>query len=330
MRPHGWRRLRRLHAHRARSARTVTCVEPCGPGNCAGCCRSDNTCDSLGITNNSCGQGGAACENCTTTGSFCNGLVVPRRLQRDQTTCPAPYTAVRARRDDADHAAAPEPLQRCETSTRSTVACAGGAETAACVAAVAALPARMPDVPHAVQSSRSSRTPASIACAASSVVECLPPHDGLRGRLRADELQRVPRRPPRPAASRWSTTPAGSVERCSTRAARTPTLSSGALQPFLVRELRRVASRRGRSVLRQRSLTVTDDGKREGERTCLERATTRSSFSPGFRPSRRGRCARSSCADRSGTLVHAVVRSKSLDRGGGGARCAPSRAAAAR
>jgi hypothetical protein len=63
----------------------------CGPANCAGCCRPDGTCDTLGITNDSCGQGGDLCASCTDSGSFCNPLVSPRRCSASASTCPAPY-----------------------------------------------------------------------------------------------------------------------------------------------------------------------------------------------------------------------------------------------
>lgn len=68
------------------------CVDKCGPANCpTGCCTTANAC-ALGFENSQCGAGGAACANCTLVpGSFCNGLVDPRRCNNQQNTCPAPY-----------------------------------------------------------------------------------------------------------------------------------------------------------------------------------------------------------------------------------------------
>ena len=63
----------------------------CGPANCPGCCRSDGTCDALGITNDSCGQGGGLCASCTQSGTTCNVLSFPRRCSASSSTCPAPY-----------------------------------------------------------------------------------------------------------------------------------------------------------------------------------------------------------------------------------------------
>ncbi|MBX3221210.1 MAG: hypothetical protein KF795_11875 [Labilithrix sp.] len=114
------------------------CVTRCGPANCAGCCRANNTCDALGISNASCGQGGVACANCSSSGSFCNGLVVPRRCNNQQTTCPASYggcpgvvTPIRT------------PVNVCTDTLLDTLTlpCAAGPKTATCIAAVAALPA---------------------------------------------------------------------------------------------------------------------------------------------------------------------------------------------
>ncbi len=112
----------------------------CGPANCAGCCQANGVCDPLGINNNSCGQGGAACSNCTLSGSFCNGLVSPRRCNNQQTTCPASYTQC------APGVSMPVIAQQQKLCTDAqlgtlTAPCAGGPDTAACVAAVAALPA---------------------------------------------------------------------------------------------------------------------------------------------------------------------------------------------
>jgi hypothetical protein len=67
------------------------CTTACTPDNCPGCCRSATVCDPRGTSNQSCGSGGAACANCTLSGSFCNGFVTPRRCNNQQSTCPAPY-----------------------------------------------------------------------------------------------------------------------------------------------------------------------------------------------------------------------------------------------
>jgi hypothetical protein len=116
------------------------CVQKCGPSNCAGCCRPDGTCDGLGSNNNSCGQGGVACDNCSATGSFCNGLVVPRRCNDDQSTCPAPYNSCAP---GITMPATPQLQNVCTDANLDTLAlaCAGGADTIACGIAVAALPA---------------------------------------------------------------------------------------------------------------------------------------------------------------------------------------------
>ena len=115
------------------------CVTRCGPANCAGCCRSNNTCDPLGLNNNSCGQGGTACSNCNATGSFCNGLVVPRRCSDQQNTCPAAYGSCP---QGVSTPVTPPTQDLCTDAALDTLAtaCAGGADTAACQVAVAALP----------------------------------------------------------------------------------------------------------------------------------------------------------------------------------------------
>ncbi|HVJ91768.1 MAG TPA: hypothetical protein VM580_18330 [Labilithrix sp.] len=114
------------------------CREKCGPLNCDGCCRPDNTCV-LGLTNNACGQDGVTCSNCTTTGSFCNGLVTPRRCNDQQSTCPAPYGEC----PDGVRVPARPALQKLCTGPNLntlTTACASGPHHPNCVAAFAALP----------------------------------------------------------------------------------------------------------------------------------------------------------------------------------------------
>jgi len=115
------------------------CADKCGPGNCAGCCRPSNTCDPLGIDNNSCGQGGVACANCTASSTFCNGLVVPRQCNDKQSTCPAPYNTCP---NGTTTPSRPQLQNRCSDANLDTLAtaCAGGPEAATCITALAALP----------------------------------------------------------------------------------------------------------------------------------------------------------------------------------------------
>ncbi len=116
------------------------CIDKCGPGNCAGCCRPNNTCDTLGIDNNSCGQGGVQCANCSASSSFCNGLVAPRRCNNQQSTCPATYSSC----PNGTTTAITAQLQNlCTDASLDTLttACAAGPNAATCVAAFAALPA---------------------------------------------------------------------------------------------------------------------------------------------------------------------------------------------
>lgn len=116
------------------------CVEKCGPANCAGCCLPNNTCDPLGNNNNACGQGGVQCANCTASSSFCNGLVVPRRCNDQQSTCPAPYNSCP---NGTATAITPQLQNRCSDANLDTLigACHGGPNTPACITAYAALPA---------------------------------------------------------------------------------------------------------------------------------------------------------------------------------------------
>ncbi|HVH47459.1 MAG TPA: hypothetical protein VM925_34225 [Labilithrix sp.] len=114
------------------------CQTKCGPANCAGCCRANNTCNALGIDNNACGQGGAACVNCTSSGSFCSGLVSPRRCNNQQNTCPATYGTCAA----GIRTPVTAPLQNvCSDTSLDALAtsCGGGPDTTTCVAAFAAL-----------------------------------------------------------------------------------------------------------------------------------------------------------------------------------------------
>lgn len=116
------------------------CVERCGPSTCAGCCRPNNTCDALGSHDTSCGQGGVACASCAATGSFCNGLVVPRRCSSEQSTCPAPYA------ECPNGTTTPIAVQlqgRCSDASLDTLttACKDGPGSPTCVATFSALPA---------------------------------------------------------------------------------------------------------------------------------------------------------------------------------------------
>lgn len=73
------------------SCQNQQCSVPCGPGTCPnGCCDPFLGCRP-GNTTAACGTGGVTCASCA--GSFCNGLVVPRRCNTQQSTCPAPYGA---------------------------------------------------------------------------------------------------------------------------------------------------------------------------------------------------------------------------------------------
>lgn len=143
------------------------CITQCGPSNCAGCCRANNTCDPLGNSNNACGQGGAACANCTASGSFCNGLVTPRRCNDNQTTCPAPYATCPA---GVTMPVITQLQNVCSDANLDTLtaACADGPTAPACVTAVNALPAACRTCLAPFNHPFSQRT-GLYACAASSV-----------------------------------------------------------------------------------------------------------------------------------------------------------------
>lgn len=49
----------------------VTASSTCNSTNCSGCC-TGNTCDSYGVSNNSCGQNAQTCDNCTAKGGVCD------------------------------------------------------------------------------------------------------------------------------------------------------------------------------------------------------------------------------------------------------------------
>jgi len=81
-----------------------------------------------------------ACADCTASGSFCNGLVVPRECNDQQTTCPAAYNTC----PNGTSMPIRQQLQNVCSDTNLdtlTTACAGGPETATCIGAIAALPA---------------------------------------------------------------------------------------------------------------------------------------------------------------------------------------------
>jgi hypothetical protein len=116
-----------------------SCQVKCGPGNCNGCCRADNSCNPSGIDNTSCGQNGAACLNCSASGSFCNGFVAPRTCNNQQSTCPAPYG------NCAQGTRTPVTPQLQKVCTNAqldslTAGCASGPTTPSCQTALAALP----------------------------------------------------------------------------------------------------------------------------------------------------------------------------------------------
>jgi hypothetical protein len=115
------------------------CVTKCGPGNCAGCCRTNNTCDVAGISNSSCGENGAACANCSASGSFCNGLVAPRRCNNQQTTCPTSFGLCPI---GVTMPVIAQQQQVCTDGNLDTLtaACVGGPGAPGCAAAMAALP----------------------------------------------------------------------------------------------------------------------------------------------------------------------------------------------
>jgi hypothetical protein len=108
-----------------------TCQTACGPSNCSGCCQADGTC-APGIGNGACGGNGAACADCRNTGSFCNGLVVPRVCNDQQTTCPAPYGGCLG---GTSEPIIPQQQGVCTDSQLDALAsaCAGGPEAPDCV-----------------------------------------------------------------------------------------------------------------------------------------------------------------------------------------------------
>ncbi len=66
---------------------------PCTPTSCAnGCCDANGVCEA-GFLDTACGQGGATCANCTTSGATCDTAVTPRVCNTAQMTCPATYSA---------------------------------------------------------------------------------------------------------------------------------------------------------------------------------------------------------------------------------------------
>ena len=112
------------------------CREKCGPANCSGCCRN-NTCVG-GTADNACGIDGATCTNCSAAGSYCNGLVSPRRCNNQQTTCPAPYGSCPLGTRMPPIATEQRRCTNVELD-RLAAECVAGPESAACVAAYATL-----------------------------------------------------------------------------------------------------------------------------------------------------------------------------------------------
>lgn len=110
----------------------TTCADTC-----PGCCQG-NQCFG-GFLNNRCGSGGAACQNCQLQGTTCDTAADPRAC-RAQPVCPSTYgqcpngvtTAVRPRNQNLCTASELQDLR---------AACAGGADSAACVAFFAFLQA---------------------------------------------------------------------------------------------------------------------------------------------------------------------------------------------
>jgi hypothetical protein len=94
----------------------------------------DDTCV-LGVANDACGAGGVACDNCR-GGSFCNGLVVPRRCNDQQDTCPADYPACPPGTSTPITAEQQGTCSEGELD-KLAAACAGGPETPDCVAVMA-------------------------------------------------------------------------------------------------------------------------------------------------------------------------------------------------
>ncbi len=115
------------------------CRDKCGPANCSGCCQANNTC-ATGIANNACGSGGIACSNCNVGNSFCNGLVVPRRCNNQQNTCPAPYPQCPGGTTTPQTPALQSVCTDADLDLIAT-ACALGPDTGTCAATVAAAPA---------------------------------------------------------------------------------------------------------------------------------------------------------------------------------------------
>jgi hypothetical protein len=109
----------------------------CNASTCPdGCCRG-NSCES-GFASNACGEGGAACANCTASSSYCNGLVSPRRCNNQQNECPADYGAC-----NAGPIPAPQLRQNlCRPRDLSALlnACINGPEDAACIKMMSSLP----------------------------------------------------------------------------------------------------------------------------------------------------------------------------------------------
>jgi hypothetical protein len=105
-------------------------VTTCTPQNCAGCCDASGTCQA-GFLDNQCGQGGAACANCSAQMETCNTTASPRACTMQTMTCPAPFAGC----SPGDSTPWPPVVRGACSATdlaNARNACNSGAHTAAC------------------------------------------------------------------------------------------------------------------------------------------------------------------------------------------------------
>ena len=115
------------------------CRTPCNAQNCASGCCEGNTCRA-GVGNARCGSGGAQCENCTAQGQTCD---TNTRVCVAPNVCPEPYPGCGA----GVTTPVPAPTHVCSSQDLqdAAVACAQGANQAACNAFFAFLAQTTPD-----------------------------------------------------------------------------------------------------------------------------------------------------------------------------------------
>jgi len=103
----------------------------CSGQSCAGCCDVGGNCQG-GFLDTQCGQGGAACANCSTQGKLCDTASDPRVCASMVSICPATYSSC----PSGVTTAAPTVQHVCSTTdlANARAACVNGAHTPACTA----------------------------------------------------------------------------------------------------------------------------------------------------------------------------------------------------